>query len=266
MIFYLTTHEPSWLWDGRADFPLFVSRRRLARLKTLHRAVVPWALDSGGFTELSSYGRWTISPHQYVAEVARYAHEIGTMQWAAPTDWMCEPAIIHGGQVGRQHFPGTGLSVDRHQALTTENYLQLCELWPAQSSLPCPFIPVLQGWSAGEYERHCERYAAAGVNLATAPTVGLGSVCRRQNTVSIGIITSWLASEGLRLHGFGVKTQGLSMYSVDLVSADSLAWSYDGRRNPPLPGHRHLNCANCVEYAAMWRDSMLASAGLAEAA
>jgi len=35
MIFYLTTHEQAWLWNEHVDFPLFVSRRRLARVKKL---------------------------------------------------------------------------------------------------------------------------------------------------------------------------------------------------------------------------------------
>jgi hypothetical protein len=260
MIFYLTTHEQAWLWNGHVDFPLFVSRRRLARVRKLRPAVVPWALDSGGFTELSTYGRWTITAEQYAAEVARYAAEIGGLRWAAPMDWMCEPAIIHGGQVGAQTFPGTGLSVDRHQALTTQNYLTLCQLWPSVCDLPCPFIPVLQGWSLGDYDRHCDRYAAAGVDLAAAATVGLGSVCRRQNTVKIGLIAGMLALQGLRLHGFGVKTQGLSLYGDALASADSLAWSLDARRALPLPGHSHKNCANCAEYAAMWRTGVLTKA------
>jgi len=35
-------------------------------------------------------------------------------------------------------------------------------------------------------------------------------VCRRQNTVRIGLIVGIF--RGLRLHGFGVKTSGLHLY------------------------------------------------------
>ncbi|MBQ1164408.1 hypothetical protein KBZ21_41190, partial [Streptomyces sp. A73] len=41
-------------------------------------------------------------------------------------------------------------------------------------------------------------------------------------------IVATLHSHGLRLHGFGVKTQGLSDYGPSLYSADSMAWSVDG--------------------------------------
>jgi hypothetical protein len=58
--FWLGTHMPHWLRE--VDVPLFISRNRLTRYKTLPRAIGPWALDSGGFTELQRYGRWTVSP------------------------------------------------------------------------------------------------------------------------------------------------------------------------------------------------------------
>ena len=40
--------------------------------------------------------------------------------------------------------------------------------------------------------------------------------------------------------------------------ADSLAWSYHARREPPLPGcNTHKNCANCVRFALAWREETL---------
>ena len=75
MIFYLGTHETSWL--RRAGVPLFLSRRRLARLRgPLPAASCRWALDSGGFTELNLHGRWQTSPRQYAAEASRYAADV----------------------------------------------------------------------------------------------------------------------------------------------------------------------------------------------
>ncbi len=45
-----------------------------------------------------------------------------------------------------------------------------------------------------------------------------------------------------------------------LTSADSMAWSVDARRKPPLPGcTRHKNCANCPRYALRWRRQVLAA-------
>ena len=74
--------------------PLFISRRRLEKLNRLPQAKGPWAIDSGGFTELSTYGRWTITPKQYVEEVRRYVACIGNVAFAMQMDEMCEPFIL----------------------------------------------------------------------------------------------------------------------------------------------------------------------------
>src|SRR4051812_37693952 len=106
MQFYLGTHQPHWL--QRTETPLFVSRRRLVERKKPTRALGPWALDSGGFTELSLHGQWQTEARQYAAEVRRWHDEVGNLQWAAVQDWMCEPLIR----------AMTGKSVREHQELT----------------------------------------------------------------------------------------------------------------------------------------------------
>lgn len=249
--FYLGTHHPHWL--ATAGVPLFVSRRQLARCKALPRTRVPWALDSGGFTELSMHGRWTLPARDYAAEVRRYRDEIGALDWSAPQDWMCEPEML----------ARTGGTVAMHQRRTVDNYLELRALAP-----DLPWIPVLQGWGRGDYLDHVEAYAQAGVELAGLPLVGVGTVCRRQHTGMVGTLFAWLHSEGLRLHGFGLKLQGLAASAQYLASADSLAWSLSARRNPPLPGHakRHKSCANCLEYALDWREGALAAIERADGA
>lgn len=244
MRFYLGTHETSWL--AKTDVPLFISRRRLSLRKACPQAVGRWALDSGGFTELSMFGEWRTSPAQYVAEVRRWRDEVGNLDWAAAQDWMCEPFILEK----------TGKTVAEHQRLTVENYLTLRDLAPE-----IPWAPVLQGWACPEYRRHQEQYEAAGVDLASLPVVGLGSVCRRQHMLPVSILIGGLHRDGLKVHGFGFKTKGLQLAGRHLTSADSLAWSYDARRSAPLPGHTHKNCANCLEYALEWRQQMLASLG-----
>jgi hypothetical protein len=40
-------------------------------------------------------------------------------------------------------------------------------------------------------------------------------------------VLATVAAAGLRLHGFGLKTQALQTCAEYLVSADSLAWSRD---------------------------------------
>lgn len=244
MRFYLGTHHPQWL--GRFDAPLFVSHRRLSPRRTLPVALGPWALDSGGFTELSMYGAWQTTPEQYVSAVRRYRDEIGNLAWAAPQDWMCEPFML----------AKTGMSVRAHQYRTVANYLQLRELAP-----DLPFAPVLQGWDIADYEHCAELYAREGIDLTRAPVVGLGSVCRRQHTTTAETLITRLHEHGItRLHGFGFKILGLEKVGHLLASADSLAWSYAARRKPPLPGcTTHINCANCSLYAMAWRTRVIAA-------
>ena len=69
MKFYLGTHQPSWLARD-LGIPLLVSHRRLADRRSLPRATHRWALDSGGFTELSLHGRWRTDPATYVPGAA----------------------------------------------------------------------------------------------------------------------------------------------------------------------------------------------------
>lgn len=238
--FWLGAHHPRWL--ATVGVPLMVSRRSLAGRRSLPRAAEEWVLDSGGFTELSLNGGWTIGPHQYAREVRRFACEIGRLTWAAPQDWMCEPVIL----------AKTGLTVAEHQARTVGNYLDLMA-----EDAGLPVIPVLQGWSLGDYERCLKRYERAGIDLTAAPLVGVGSVCRRQSTGEAAAILGTLAGYGLKLHGFGLKLDGLRASADYLASADSLAWSFDARRSDPLPGHAHASCANCVHWAMRWRERVL---------
>ena len=71
----------------------------------------------------------------------------------------------------------------------------------------------------------------------------------------IELIIGALHAHGItRLHGFGVKTGGLIRTGHLLASADSMAWSFAARHQPPLPGceTRHRTCANCPRYATRW--------------
>ncbi|MCP9966043.1 hypothetical protein LUX39_14030 [Actinomadura madurae] len=243
---------PKWLENATA--PLFISDRRLRHRKTFPQAATRWALDSGGFQELKDNGRWTITPAQYIDHIRRYRDQIGKLDWAAPMDWMCEPAVIHGGTLAGQHFVGTHLSVLEHQRRTVENYFHLRDLAP-----DLPIIPVLQGWTLVDYLTCVDLYDDAGIDLTALPLVGLGSVCRRQSTTEIEQIVTTLAGLGIRLHGFGVKTRGLDRYGHLLTSADSMAWSAEARwLQQPLPGCTgHKNCANCPRYAYQWHQRIL---------
>jgi hypothetical protein len=274
--FYLGTHMPNWL--EKAGVPLFVSHNRLSKQTDLPRAAHPWALDSGGFTEIKKYGGWRISAEEYATSVRRCRDVIGYMDWAAPQDWMCEPWVIFGknehlGPKHKDYFHGTrearGIpddgpdedltsAVRKHQHYTVTNYLELRTIAP-----DLPFIPVLQGWTLDDYLHCLDLYSEAGVNLAEEPVVGLGSVCRRQATSEIDLIASALHARGLNLHGFGVKTRGLAVYAPCLVSADSLAWSFRGRNVRPCThglnrlGRPSVSEANCLPFARAWRRRVL---------
>jgi len=236
MRFYLGTHMPHWL--TRPAVPLFVSHRRLTKRKTMPKAATSWALDSGGFTELSMFGRWQTTPAEYTEAIERYDTEIGMLDWCAPQDWMCEPFML----------AKTGKTVEQHQALTIESYLTLHATQPKT-------IPVLQGWTISDYHSHIGMYATAGVDLEACDLVGLGSVCRRQATDEIAELVASL--HGLRLHGFGVKSEGLRRYGWMLTSADSMSWSARGRRVAPCPHTGVKTCANCWTHALQWRERAL---------
>lgn len=241
--FFIGTNSPNWL--KFADFALFVSQTRLGRYKNLFPAVTNWALDSGAFTEISTHGEFKTTPRQYACATMRYASEIGRMQWASIQDWMCEDFILQK----------TGLGITEHQERTVTSYLTLCDLAP-----DVHWTPVLQGFTTSDYLRSWERYEAAGVDMLALPLVGVGSVCRRQDTKSAAAIINRLSAEGLKLHGFGIKEGGLCQYAHLLTSADSMAWSLDARWSPGKwqdeLGCSHRSCSTCPLYAAKWRGEL----------
>jgi len=240
--FYLGTDRVNWL--SQITTPLMVSHRVLRSRKKMPRAIGPWILDSGAFSELSLHGQWTVPVTEYIQAVTRYRDEIGHMVWAAPMDWMCEPWIVRL----------TGLSVAEHQQRTTDNYRDLQQRAPE-----IPWTPVLQGWSLDDYHRHAEDYCHAGIDVTTHSTIGIGSVCRRQGTAeAAGIIRSLWAQGIKNLHGFGFGVQGLREVGALMRSADSMAWSYRARRSEALPGCTHTKCNHCQTFALQWREQVVA--------
>ena len=248
MEFYLGTHRPRWLEAPEFEgISLFVSRRRLAKLQRDFRSRTRWALDSGGFTELSLHGEWTVSPRQYAGGASRFQDRIGKLDFAAIQDWMCEPEMLEK----------TGKTIRDHQHLTVRSLIDLRSLAPQ-----VPWMPVLQGWQPEDYLRHLDLYDQQSIDLTREPIVGIGSVCRRQDTSEAEQIMQVLYRIGVRLHGFGFKWGGLIRAGKYLQSADSMAWSYRARYRPvKLPGCRHKSCQNCPRYARIWRRQLLSTLG-----
>lgn len=242
LTFWLGSHQPQWV--QRTDAPLCISLRRLEGRKTLPRAGGPVFLDGGGFTEVSQYGGWRSTPAQYATSVRRVCDGVGNVRHAAIQDMMCEPFVL----------ARTGLTIAEHQERTVDSYGELLALAPG-----VPWLPVLQGWATGDYLAHLEQYDRAGFDLRTLPLVGVGSVCRRQHTDGAAQLLARLSQEGLRLHGFGLKLQGLMKAAGALASADSMAWSFDARRSGGAwcGSTTHANCANCLPYALHWRERVV---------
>lgn len=259
MRFYLGSPDVRWL--EKANVPLFYA---VAAFKTeLPRAIAPWSLDSGAYTELSKHGHWRMTPEQYVVRVREIRDHVGMMDFACTQDWVCAPPVMKK----------TGLTVLDHQFNTAMNYLDLLELAPE-----IPWMPTLQGWAGEEYEQHVDVYTGLGVDLAELPLVGIGSVASRQEDPLVGRVVRHLKAMGIKLHGFGVKKQGLKMYGDALASSDSQAWSFDARfsfrvnplkktqRGGPaldecleeyLRGEHPPSCSSCMRFALHWREAIL---------
>lgn len=171
---------------------------------------------------------------------------------------MLEPVVRHGGRIGKTVFAGTHLSVSEHLNRTVDNFIDLRSLAP-----DLRIAPTVQGFERVDYEVCLELYAKAVVDLAAEPIVAVCSVCRRQNTREAAEIITAIteAVPGIRLHGFGIKTSGLSDYGSKLFSSDSTAWSDTARKEKILlPGCTgHVNCANCLRWAFQWREKVLAA-------
>ena len=246
--FILGTHRPNWLHPGsrerRPAGPCFVSIRALFKQRAGFanpdsRSAFPpcdtrFALDSGGFNQITMRGAYDYSPAEYVAQVRALAAQTGTLDWAAIQDWMCEDAAL----------ARTELTIEEHQRRTLQSFLDLRELAPEVK-----WLPVLQGRTVDQYLAHLDMYRDAGVCLQQMTRVGVGSICRRQGSKEIAELLRALAGRGLRLHGFGVKSEGLKVSAEHLASSDSLAWSYGARKRDP--GNQ-----NSIHVAEAWRSAI----------
>lgn len=241
--FYLGSHILNHI--DKANVPLFISFRTLNKRKKKHfvqKSNV--AVDSGGFSELSLFGYWKTTPDEYIDGLKRIQSLGLNIDWASQMDWMCEPFMLEK----------TGRTIKEHQLLTVENLIELRE-----KEKDIHFIPVLQGQTLHDYFSHFEMFEEAGFQLRKEPLVGVGSVCRRQNTEEIGYLFKCLHAKGLKLHGFGVKKGGIKKYGQYLTSCDSMAWSFNARYSPKSNNctSNAKNCANCLHYALDWRGEVI---------
>lgn len=223
------------------DVPMFVSNRRMRKIKKVKPSMGPWVLDSGGFSELAIHGKWTFTREEYAEEIKRYIDCAGNLDWAAPMDWMCEPNMLKK----------TGKTVEEHQTLTVENFLFL------KQEVGEIVAPVLQGWESDDYLRHIEMYNNYDIVLSEERITGIGSICRRNQTENIVNIVKMLHKENIKMHTFGIKGAALKLVHPLIVSSDSMAWAMRAKYSPPMEGHPHKACTSCLEFACIWRNKLL---------
>lgn len=230
MRFFLGLHQPSDAQHVKPSYPAFISVNRIRSRKSGFE-VGDWIMDSGAFTEISTHGEYRTSVAAYANQIARWKDN-GNLLAAVSQDYMCEQFILDK----------TGLTAADHQRLTIERYDELL-----RCDTGVYIMPVLQGYDPQDYVSHVRQY---GSRLAHGAWVGVGSVCKRNG--DIRAIENVLRAikhvrPDLRLHGFGLKTTALSSGLVDslLETADSMAWSYNARRN----GKNANDWRNAVAWA-----------------
>lgn len=193
----------------------FISVNRLWTRRS-HFSVNNWILDSGAFTEITTHGRYRNEPKEYAVQIEKWRH-CGGFEIACSQDWMCEPFVTNI----------TGFTVLQHQQFTIERYEALKSLTDA------PIMPVIQGFKPNEYVQHVGMY---GDLLEYGARVGVGSICKRNSEPRVieYILRQIKAIRpDLKLHGFGLKLTALNRPCIQnlLYSADSMAWSFNARKN-----------------------------------
>ncbi|MCY1167491.1 hypothetical protein D9M73_74540 [compost metagenome] len=206
------------------------------------------ALDSAGFTAMKLWKAKGAQPgianvfpwrlEQYV----ELASLMGVSWWSQP-DLCCEPEIASSQAEIDYRIDAT--------ATLLEGTLRMVYEWQNALARSCtatvvanmikPPVPVLQGWSSGDYLRSLDLMMQVWERwqpwLAAPALIGVGSMCRRTLKHPTHGLHAILASlEGQlpaksRLHLFGVKGGCLSeLKMLDFVaSADSMAYDFGAR-------------------------------------
>ena len=233
MKFYIGLCDPPHIEKLRVPYMMSV-RRLMNRKSTVWGE--DWLMDSAGFTELAMHGKYVIEEDEYIETILRFRPTLAFCQ-----DWMCEAPIL----------AKTGLDIETHQHRSLFSYLSMSEKTPRVA-------PVLQGQEVEDYMLHAEMHENAKVDMNQV--FGIGSVCRRSTTEAPAEIILSLKNRWpeLKLHAFGLKTVAFKNRDIvnNLWSADSMAWSFWGRRNSPLPCieciRKTFNCQNCDICAGIW--------------
>ncbi len=256
--FYLGTHR--WSWIGALDVPLCISFQNIPRhayqgdadqlgfdlTDQPGRPVAPWFLDSGAYGQITRHGQWPWTERVYASAVRSLLARTPGCVAVSAMDYPGEPAAL----------AATGLTIAEHQARSTDSFLTLTELAPE-----LPLIPPLQGdGTLPIYLRHLRHYASLGIDLATYPLVGLGTVCQITDPLKVWRVVDVLNyHHGLNLHVYGAATPAIPSIADRAVSSDTMAWSrtarFGGRDQTCPAGHRR--CNNCPYAALDYRHRLL---------
>lgn len=178
---------------------------------------VPWDgigelfVDSGGYSLMLSEGE-----HPPVDDYLDTVEEYEADLWAVQ-DYPCEPDILD--RYGR--------TVGDHQRRTTQAAEECLTRSEGRGISGTP-VCVLQGWTVDDYLSHIDTLRDSGL---LTEHVGIGSVCRRNQTDTIRTIIKSVDDElsgQHKLHAFGVKNKILSDPETRdaLYSADTTAWYF----------------------------------------
>lgn len=206
------------------------------------------ALDSAGFTAMKLWkakgdqaGIARVFPWRF-EQYIELASLMGVSWWSQP-DLCCEPEIATSQAEIDYRIDATATLLEGSLRMVYEWQNTLARSCTATTvaNLVKPPVPVLQGWSSGDYLRSLDLLMQVWERwqpwLATPALIGVGSMCRRtlkHPTHGLHAILACLEGQlpaDSRLHLFGVKGACLAdLKMLDFVaSADSMAYDFGAR-------------------------------------
>jgi hypothetical protein len=229
-----------------------------------------FALDSAGFTAMKLWQGRGVQPGMagvYPWTMAQYV-ELACLlspSWYSQPDFCVEPEIATSQEEIDYRINAT--------ATLLEGMLRLVYHWQNEAAKECSAgavanlirlpTPVIQGWSASDYERSLELTLQVwdrwkGWALPPA-LIGVGSVCRRTVSHPTYGLKAILASlermlpKETKLHLFGVKGTALNDIKMMpfVASADSMAYDFGARINARKAGISN-NFANRTREMSAW--------------
>lgn len=214
-----------------------------------------FALDSAGFTAMKlwqSRGKQTGMAGVFPWTYAQYLElaAISGASWYSAPDMCCEPEVA-------ANQAEIDFRIDATVTLL-EGCLRILYEWQNQLTKECsattvanmvrPPVPILQGWSASDYERSLELTMRVWERwqpwLDRPALIGIGSVCRRtlkHPSHGLYAILNRLEGQipdGSRAHLFGVKGAALDEIKMMpwIASVDSMAYDFGARINARKAG------------------------------